>query len=57
MVVNACFDKLEISINSALLEIMKSHLEQRERLGDEGGDTEFDCWIHGQVYQPEYNML
>ena len=58
MVVNACFDKLEISINPPLLETMESHLKQRERLREtEEADTDFDRWIHGQVYRPEYNML
>lgn len=58
MVVNVCFDKLEIRINHALLSIMQSHLTQRERPdNEEEGDSEFDCWIHGQIYQPEYNML
>ena len=60
MVVNSCFDKLEININPALLHIMQSHLMQREKPSntDVGfDDTDFDRWIHGQVYRAEYNML
>jgi hypothetical protein len=58
MVVNSCFDKLEININPPLLHVMELHLKQHERPKDvEEWDTDFDRWIHGQVYQPEYNML
>jgi hypothetical protein len=57
MAVNACFDRLEISINRPLLETMESHLKQRESSRETEVDTNFDCWIHGQVYRPEYNML
>lgn len=61
MVVNSCFDKLEISVNPALLHIMQSHLVRRELKDGDAGfddrDTDFDRWIHGQVYQAEYNML
>jgi hypothetical protein len=55
--VNSCFDKLEININPSLLAIMISHLEQREKPESMEEDTKFDRWIHGQVYQSEYNMI
>ena len=57
MVISACFDRLEISINKSLLEIMQSHLQKREESGREEVDTDFDRWIHGQTYRPEYNTL
>lgn len=57
MVISACFDRLEISINQSLLEIMQSHLHKREESGTEEVDTDFDCWIHGQIYRPEYNKM
>jgi len=55
--VNACFDKLEIRINSLLLKMMESHLTEKEYPEESEGDTDFDRWIHGQVYKPEYNMV
>lgn len=57
MVVNTCFDKLVINVNRTLLEIMRSHLRSREENGGGGEDTDFDRWVHGQIYQSEYNML
>lgn len=57
MVISACFDRLEISINESLLGIMKSHLQRREESDREEVDTDFDRWIHGQTYRAEYNTL
>jgi hypothetical protein len=57
MVISACFDRLEISINESLLGIMQSHLQKREESGREQEDSYFDRWVHGQVYRPEYNQL
>jgi hypothetical protein len=57
MSVNTCFDRLEISINQTLLRIMRSHLEGREEDGDDGEDTDFDRWVHGQIYRPHYNSI
>jgi len=56
MRVNVCFNGLEISVNRALLDIMGSHLSQLDRSGHIE-DTDFDRWIHGQVYCAEYTML
>ena len=53
--VQACFDKIVIDINPPLLGLMESHLKQRESFDEE--DTDFDRWIHAQIYQPEYNTL
>lgn len=53
--VQACFDKIVVNINSSLLGIMELHLRQRESSKEE--DTDFDRWIHAQIYQPEYNVL
>lgn len=57
MIISACFDRLEIVINQSLLEIMQSHLQEREESDAEAVDTDFDCWIHGQIYKPEYNKM
>lgn len=58
MSVNSCFDKLEINVCHTLLNTMRSHLKQREQIGgSEEEDTDFDRWIHGQVYRSEYNTL
>lgn len=55
LAVSACFDKLEIKVNRALLESMKSHLKTRESAENNGEDTEFDRWVHSQIYLSEYN--
>ena len=57
MIISACFDRLEIVINQSLLEIMQSHLQEQEESDAEAVDTDFDCWIHGQIYKPEYNKM
>jgi hypothetical protein len=58
MSINVCFDKLEIHLNQALLGLMESHLKQRDSSGNAGEDTDFDRWIHGQIYQSaDYNMV
>ena len=51
----ACFNRLDITINPILLELMRSHLNRRENAEDDGGDTDFDLWIYGQIYKLEYN--
>jgi hypothetical protein len=56
LAVHTCFDKLEIRLNHALIEVMGSHLKYREDTGDGGEDTDFDRWAHGQIYQSEFNM-
>lgn len=55
--VHACFDKLEIKLNKALMDLMRDHLIRREKPENEEEDTGFECWIHAQIYQPEYNMV
>jgi|HubBroStandDraft_2_1064218.scaffolds.fasta_scaffold150375_1 hypothetical protein len=57
MEVNTCFDRLVIGLNSALLDCMEAHLMFREDNQDGGEDTDFDRWIHGQIFQSEYNAL
>jgi hypothetical protein len=53
LVISTCFDKLEIVFNLTLLEMMESHLKSRE--DGSGEDTDFDRWLHGQIYQLDYN--
>ena len=55
--VQACFDKIAIYVNIPLLRLMESHLRQRESRSLEEQDTDFDCWIHAQIYHPKYNTL
>lgn len=57
MAVNTCFDRLEVRINRALLDSMELHLVDSGEGGDNGEDTDFDRWIHGQIYQSDYNAL
>ena len=57
MVVSTCFDKLEIVVNLAMLEVMQSHLMHREGTGNIRGNTSFDCWVHGQICRSEFNKL
>ena len=53
--VHTCFDRLEIEINPALLQSMNLHLTSREMGSDE--DTDFDRWLHAQIYKLEYNAM
>ena len=55
--VSTCFDRLQVKLNRAMLELMRLHLEFREDPGKSEEDTAFDRWIHGQIYCPGYNML
>lgn len=57
LVVATCFDGLEIRVNGALLEVMKSHLKTREDAANCKEDTDFDRWLHGQVCRLEYNNV
>lgn len=56
MKVQACFDRLEICLNQPLMDLMKEHLSKREKEEYVAEDTAFDCWVHEQIYQPDYNM-
>lgn len=47
-------DKLEITLDGALLDLMKDHLENGL---DNVGDTSFDRWFHGQLYLAEFNKV
>jgi len=51
---STCFDGLEITINQALVGLMKEHLRLREDL-EMTEDTPFDHWLHGQLYTTEFN--
>jgi hypothetical protein len=55
--VQSCFDRLEITINNPLLTTMLSHLAHREDDRNSQVDTDFDVWIHRQIFQPEFNTL
>jgi hypothetical protein len=55
--VNTCFDRLGIQVNGALLKLMRDHLTIREGLENPGRDTDFDRWLHGQIYTCDYNMV
>jgi hypothetical protein len=61
MFVNTCFDRLEIVINGALLSVMQSHLagapKDEQGMVDAREDTDFDRWMHGQIYQCDYNAV
>lgn len=39
------------------MDLMRDHLIRREKPENEEEDTGFECWIHAQIYQPEYNMV
>ena len=53
--VSTCFDGLEITVNRALLDLMEKHLKDREERPEFTGDTAFDCWLHSQLYDAEFN--
>ena len=53
--VHTCFDRLEIEINPTLLQSMNSHLTSWEMGNDK--DTDFDHWLHAQIYKLEYNTM
>jgi hypothetical protein len=55
LAISTCFDKLEVVFNLTLLEMMESHLKSRE--SGSGEDTDFDRWLHGQIYQSDYNTI
>ena len=50
--VNTCFNKLEFVVNNALVAPMELHLKTEER-----EDSDFDSWMHGQLYGSEYNAV
>jgi hypothetical protein len=57
ILVRSCFDGLQVRFNRAMLEMMRLHLEIREDPEKRGEDTDFDRWIHGQIYFPGFNLL